>query len=91
MNLLITDTAWVYDSHIVDTSNTQLALNVKSSIDPSGLPHEIKLTPGQIVEVEGEYIPKSTANAHDKNGAAAVIHYSHAPCGYITIAGTVYR
>ena len=33
----------------------------------------------------------ATANAHDKKGPAAVIHYTHTPCGYIDIGGTVYR
>lgn len=87
----IISTPWVYDSSIVDTSNVQLAMNVKSSKDPSGLPKEIKLSVGQVVEVEGEYIPASTANAHDSKGPAAVIHYSHSPCGYVTIAGTIYH
>jgi hypothetical protein len=87
----ITGTSWVYDSSIVDTSNVELAMNVKSPKDSSGLPHEIKLSVGQSLEVEGEYIPASSAGAHDSKGAAAVIHYSHAPCGYVTISGTVYR
>lgn len=87
----ITATPWVYDSSVLDTSNVQLALNVKSAKDPSGLPHEIRLSAGQTVEVEGEYIPSSAASAHDARGRAAVLHFTHAPCGYITIGGTVYR
>lgn len=87
----IISTPWVYDSSIVDTSNVELAMNVKSTKDPSGLPKEIKLSVGQVVEVEGEYIPAATANAHDSKGPAAVIHYSHSPCGYVTISGTIYR
>ena len=87
----ITSTPWVYDNSIVDTSNVQLALNVKSAKDPTGLPHEIKLSVGQSVEVEGEYIPAATAHASDSKGPAAVIHFTHTPCGYVTIAGTVYH
>ena len=84
-------TPWVFNSAIVDTSNVQLAMNVASAKDPTGLPHEIRLSPGQVIEVEGEYIPAATANAHDAHGAAAVLHFSHSPCGYVTIAGTIYK
>ncbi len=87
----ITSIPWVYDHSLLDTSNVELALNVKSAKDPNGLPHEIKLSVGQSVEVEGEYIPAATAHASDKKGAAAVIHFTHSPCGYVTIAGTVYH
>jgi hypothetical protein len=87
----IVSTPWVYAVKIVDTTNVQLALNVKSAKDPTGLPMEVPLSVGQVVEVEGEYIPKSTASASDAKGPAAVIHYSHDPCGYITIAGTIYK
>lgn len=87
----IISTPWVYDDAKVDTDNVQLALNVKSAKDPAGLPHEVRLTGGQIVEVEGEYIPAHSTSVHDKKGAAAVLHFTHAPCGYITIAGTHYN
>jgi hypothetical protein len=87
----IVSTPWVYDSKIVDTSNAELALNVKSAKDPTGLPYEVKLAVGSVYEVQGEYIPAATASAHDKKGAAAVIHFSHAPCGYVSVGGTVYR
>lgn len=87
----IVSTPWVYDSKVVDTSNTQLALNVKSSKDPSGLPHEVKMAVGDLIELEGEYIPSSATSVTDANGRAAVIHFTHAPCGYITIGGTTYR
>ena len=65
----------------------QLAINVHSSVDPSGLPSEIPLHVGQTVEVEGEYIPASTANA----GGNAVVHYTHSPCGYMVINGQKYQ
>ena len=87
----VIDTPWVFKSAIVDTTNVQLAMNVASAKDSAGLPHEIRLAAGQILEVEGEYIPASTANAHDAHGAAAVIHFSHSPCGYVVIAGTTYK
>lgn len=88
----IVETPWIYDDSIIDTKNTQLALNVESDRDASGLPHEIKLEEGTIYELQGEYIPSSSANAHDKKGdAAAVIHFAHSPCGFITIGGTTYH
>ena len=87
----IVSTPWVFDNRVVDTSNAELALNVKSAKDPNGLPHEVKLTVGSVYEVQGEYIPAATASAHDKKGAAAVIHFSHAPCGYLNVGGTIYR
>jgi hypothetical protein len=86
----ITRTIWVYESDLVDSSNVEIALNVASSRDPGGLPHEIPVSPGQTIEVGGEYIPQATANAHNDNGSAAVIHFTHAPCGYVTIGGHNY-
>jgi hypothetical protein len=87
----IQSTVWVYQARIIDTHNVQVAMNVASSKDPAGLPHEIPVSPGQVFEVEGEYIPASSANAHNANGPAAVIHYTHAPCGYVTLGGQTYR
>jgi hypothetical protein len=85
-------TPWVYDPSLVDTKRVELAMNVANSADPKGLPHEVRLDPGQSIEVEGEYIPASAAHAHDANGAAvAVVHYTHAPCGYVIINGRRYR
>jgi hypothetical protein len=87
----VASTIWVYDSRIVDTANVQVAINVASSQDPSGLPHEIPVPPGQTFEVEGEYIPASSANATTPDGRAAVIHYTHSPCGYVVLGGQTYR
>lgn len=87
----VTSTSWVYDHSVVDTSNVELALNVKSAKDPTGLPNEVKMTVGESVEVRGEYIPAATANAHDSAGPAAVLHFTHSPCGFITIAGHKYQ
>ncbi|HYV43523.1 MAG TPA: hypothetical protein VFA20_01635 [Myxococcaceae bacterium] len=76
---------------VVDTQNVELAMNVASSKDPAGLPKEIPLKPGQQVEVEGEYIPASKANAHNQAGKAAVIHFTHAPAGFVVIDGHKYQ
>jgi hypothetical protein len=76
---------------VVDTQNVELAMNVASSKDPTGLPKEIPLKVGQQVEVEGEYIPASKANAHNQAGKAAVIHFTHAPAGYVVIDGKKYQ
>ena len=46
---------------------------------------------GATIEVEGEYIPAAKAMASNKNGAAAVVHFTHMPCGYAVIAGKSYR
>lgn len=87
----ITNIPWVYDDGLLDTHNAQLALNVKSTKNPSGLPYEIKLVAGDLIEVEGEYIPAATSGASNENGAAAVIHFTHNPCGYVSVRGNVYR
>lgn len=84
-------TSWIYESKLVDTTNVHLAMNVASEKDPAGLPMEIPLRPGQTLEVEGEYIPAAKAMATNKNGAAAVVHFTHLPCGYTVIAGTTYK
>lgn len=84
-------TSWIYDGTLVDTSNIHLAMNVASMTDPAGLPMEIPLRSGQTIEVEGEYIPAVKAMASNKNGAAAVVHFTHSPCGYAVIAGKTYR
>jgi hypothetical protein len=84
-------TVWVYDRMTVDTTNIHLAMNVASVTDPAGLPMEIPLRVGQTIETEGEYIPASKAGATNKNGAAAVVHFTHMPCGYAVIGGTTYR
>ena len=82
---------WVHDPSLVDTKRVELAMNVASSADPRGLPREIPIEPGQSIEVEGEYIPARAAHAHGANGATAVVHYTHAPCGYVVINGRTYR
>jgi hypothetical protein len=78
--------SWIYQASVEDTTAAQLAMNVASSTDPRGLPQEIPISPGQVIEVEGEYIPAATANASGR----AVIHFTHLPCGYVTVNGTTY-
>jgi hypothetical protein len=87
----ITATPWVYQAAAIDTRNVEVAMNVQDETDPHGLPREIPLRRGQRFEVQGEYIPASQADARNNNGPAAVIHFTHSPCGYVLIDGTVYR
>ncbi len=87
----ITSTDSAADPSLVDTDNVELAMNVRSSTDPNGLPHEVPLAAGDSFEAEGEYIPSATANAHNANGPAAVLHFTHSPCGFVTIGGQQYR
>ena len=70
-----------------DTNNVELAMNVHSSTDPSGLPREVPLSVGQTVLLEGEYISAASANA----SGDAVIHFTHSTCGFVQINGTLYE
>jgi hypothetical protein len=87
----ITTTTSAANPSLIDTDNVEVAMNVHSATDPSGLPREIPLAVGDSFEAEGQYIPAATANAHNANGPAAVIHFTHSPCGFVTIAGQQYR
>lgn len=87
----IINTPWVYKSSIVDTSNVEVAMNIQTATDMTGLPKEIPVRTGERLELEGEYIPKATANATTALGPAAVIHFTHDPCGYAVIGGVKYR
>ncbi len=87
----VVHTSWVYDKTVVDTSNVHLAMNVASVTDPAGLPMELPLAVGQTIEVEGEYIPAATAMYTNKSGPAAVVHFTHMPCGYAVIGGKTYN
>ena len=78
---------WIHDPALKDSNNVQLAMNVHSSKDPSGLPGEVKLSVGQTIEVEGEYITAASAG----NSGNAVIHFTHSTCGFVTINGTTYQ
>ncbi len=83
----LTNVLWIHDAATKDTNSVQLALNVSSSIDPTGLPHEIPFTVGQTVEVEGEYISGASAGS----SGVAVIHFTHSTCGFVDVNGTQYR
>ena len=78
---------WIHDPALKDSNSVQLAMNVHSSTDPSGLPGEVKLSVGQTIEVEGEYIPATSAGS----SGDAVIHFTHSTCGFVTIDGTTYQ
>lgn len=85
-------TEWVFAPATLDTTNVELAMNVASSIDPTGLPQEVPLHPGDLVELQGEYISLAGgASAHDAQGPAAVLHFTHAPCGWVVINGQRYQ
>jgi len=75
----------VGNKQVIDTQNVELAMNVATKKDPNGLPSAMPVKPGDRMEVEGEYIPASQANTHNKNGAAAVIHFTHSPAGYVIL------
>lgn len=87
----IINTPWVYKSSIVDTTNVEVAMNIQTATDMTGLPKEIPVRAGEQIELEGEYIPKATANATTALGPAAVLHFTHEPCGYAVLGGVKYR
>jgi hypothetical protein len=78
---------WIHDPALKDSSSVQLAMNVSSNTDPTGLPGEVKLSVGQTIEVEGEYITAASASANGN----AVIHFTHSTCGFADINGTTYQ
>jgi hypothetical protein len=67
------------NKQVIGTQEVELAMNVKSSKDPHGLPQELPLKVGDQIEVEGVYIPAKQANNHGD----AVIHFTHSPDGYV--------
>ena len=87
----IINTPWVYKASIIDTTNVEVAMNIQTATDPSGLPKEIPVKARDQIEVEGEYIPKATASATTALGPAAVIHFTHDPCGYAVLGGVKYK
>lgn len=74
------------DSSVLSDVQVQLALNVASAKDSSGLPQEIPLNPGDTFEVQGVYIPPALAQSQ-----YAIVHFTHAPCGFVTINGNEYQ
>jgi len=87
----IINTPWVYKAAIVDTTNVEVAMNIQTATDLTGLPMEIPVKPRDLIEVAGEYIPKSKASASTALGPAAVIHFTHHHCGYVVIEGIKYK
>ena len=85
-NGTLQNVSWIFQPSVEDTTSVQLAMNVASAIDSQGLPREIPLTSGEVIEVEGEYIPAARANS----GGRAVIHFTHGACGFVEIAGVIY-
>jgi hypothetical protein len=83
----ITQLLAVAKPQAVDSQKLSLALNVRSHTDPSGLPNEIVLSPGQTIQLEGEYIPAKRAGL---GGHVAVIHFTHSPGGFVVIDGHTY-
>ena len=85
-NGTLQEVLWMFQPSLRDTSAVQLAMNVASATDPQGLPHEVPLSPGEVVEVEGEWVPGASAGLSGR----AVIHYTHGSCGYATLGGVTY-
>ncbi len=85
-NGTLQNVSWIFAPSVEDTTSVQLAMNVASATDSQGLPHEIPLTSGEVIEVEGEYIPASSANSSGR----AVIHFTHGACGFVEISGVIY-
>jgi hypothetical protein len=76
---------------LVDTHNVEVAMNVQSKRDPDGLPEGgVPLRLGQVVELQGILIPSTASKARNANGPAAELHFTHAPCGSVTIDGKTY-
>jgi hypothetical protein len=87
----ITSTPWVFDAGAIDTAHVQVSLSVANATDRTGLPEEMPLMAGESILVEGEYISASRANVRGARGPTAVVHYTHAPCGFVVIKGRKYR
>ena len=86
----IVRTPWLFEAGTIDTTNVEISMNVQTPTDMHGLPMEIPVTAGDYVEVEGEYIPAAYASASTAKGPAAVIHFTHDPCGYAVLNGKKY-
>ena len=85
-NGTLQNVSWIFAPSVEDTTSVQLAMNVASATDSQGLPHEIPLTSGEVIEVEGEYISASSANSSGR----AMIHFTHGACGFVEIGGVIY-
>lgn len=83
-------TVWLLEMGTIDTTNVELSMNVQTMTDMHGLPMEVPVAAGDYVEVEGEYIPMAKASASTAKGPAAVIHFTHSPCGYAVLNGKTF-
>lgn len=86
----IVRTPWLFEAGTIDTTNVEISMNVQTPTDMHGLPMEVPVAAGDYVEVEGEYIPAAYASASTAKGPAAVIHFTHDPCGYAVLNGKKY-
>ncbi len=84
----IVSTTSVGSPQAVTTPEVELAM-VLARGGTVGLPSELPLTVGQTIDVQGVYVPKE--QAYGTNHQWAVIHFTHAPCGFATIGGTTYQ
>jgi len=84
----IVSTSSVGSPKAVTTPEVELAM-VLAGGGTVGLPRELPLAIGQSIDVQGVYVPKE--QAYGTNHQWAVIHFTHAPCGFATIDGTTYQ
>jgi hypothetical protein len=84
----ITSITSASDKSVITTPEVELAMRFASS-GLGGLPSELPLAPGETLEVEGVYVPKE--QAYGTNHKWAVIHFTHAPCGFVAKDGNTYR
>jgi hypothetical protein len=83
----ITTIKEVANASVVTTKKIHAAMNIMSARDPHGLDVALPLKVGQTIELVGEYIPASQANAA---GGRAVVHFTHNPCGSVTYNGKIF-
>jgi len=84
----IASTSSVGSPKAVTTPEVELVM-VLAGGGTVGLPRELPLAVGETIDVQGVYIPKE--QAYGTKHRWAVIHFTHAPCGFATIDGTTYR
>jgi len=83
----IVSTSAVGSPQVVTTAEVELAMVIARG-GAVGLPDELPLLVGETIDVQGVYVPKE--QAYGTNHQWAVIHFTHAPCGFATIDGTTY-
>ena len=70
---------------MIDTKNVRVAMNVKTLIDPRGLPNEVPFQTGQVLELTGRYKPASVTGDVNPRGPVAIIHETHYPMGSVKV------